>query len=191
MTEILIVDDDPELSDMLADYLRIEGFEIATAINGVKAIQAMASHHYDLIILDVMMPELDGFGVLRHIRSHSEVPVLMLTAKGDDVDRIVGLEMGADDYLAKPFNPRELLARIKAILRRSLDRIVPEQQLISLGALTIDMAARIARYDEQELSLTSTELNILHLLACHQGQVVSKEEIAEQHVKNRELVKLD
>lgn len=191
MVEILIVDDDPELSGMLAEYLSTEGFQISTAINGMIAIEHIKSIQYDLVILDVMMPELDGFGVLRHVRSYSDVPILMLTAKGDDVDRIVGLEMGADDYLAKPFNPRELLARIKAVLRRSQnDNVADNQQSITVGDLSIDMGARVAKVNDTVLPLTSTELNILHLLACHQGQVVTKEAIAE-HGLGRALEKYD
>ncbi|MCL4142347.1 UNVERIFIED_CONTAM: hypothetical protein GTU68_006313, partial [Idotea baltica] len=118
MPRLLIVDDDKELSAMLVEYLSSEGFELEAVYDGLCAIESLKQQQYDALILDVMMPALDGFGVMRQLRHFSDIPVLMLTAKGDDVDRIIGLEMGADDYLPKPFNPRELLARIKAVLRR-------------------------------------------------------------------------
>ena len=119
MTHILIIDDDTELSAMLGEYLTAESFTIDYAYDGEQGVEKALATPFDAIVLDVMMPKLDGFEVLRQIRSESNVSVLMLTAKGDDVDRIVGLEIGADDYLSKPFNPRELLARIRAVLRRT------------------------------------------------------------------------
>ena len=120
MDTILVIDDDRDLCDLLDEYLRPEGFEVETAYDGDKGLEKALTGRYSIVILDVMLPgRNDGYGVLKQIRSRASMPVLMLTARGDDVDRIVGLEMGADDYLAKPFNPRELLARIRAILRRS------------------------------------------------------------------------
>ena len=119
MMKLLLADDDARLSDLIKEYFDGEGYEVVHAWNGREALELMANDMPDIVILDVMMPELDGFETLKQIRNKSSVPVIMLTAKGDDIDRILGLEMGADDYLSKPFNPRELLARIKAILRRA------------------------------------------------------------------------
>lgn len=191
MTRLLIVDDDKELSDMLSEYLGSEGFEIDAVYNGLAAIERVKGHAYDALILDVMMPELDGFGVLRHIRSYSEIPVLMLTAKGDDIDRIVGLEMGADDYLPKPFNPRELLARIKAILRRQSPAETPDAEpVLFVSGLMMDSSTRVATANGQPVELTSTEFNILYLLLRQLGHVVTKETLSE-NVMGRALEKYD
>lgn len=191
MTRLLIVDDDKELSDMLSEYLGSEGFEIDGVYNGLAAIERVKGHAYDALILDVMMPELDGFGVLRHIRSYSEIPVLMLTAKGDDIDRIVGLEMGVDDYLPKPFNPRELLARIKAILRRHSPVETPDAEpVLSVSGLMMDSSTRVTTANGQPVELTSTEFNILYLLLRQLGHVVTKETLSES-VMRRALEKYD
>jgi len=182
MSRLLLVDDDLELSSMLAEYLASEGYEVEAVYDGLAAVKAIKAVNYDAVVLDVMMPELDGFGVLKQVRSYSEVPVLMLTAKGDDVDRIVGLEMGADDYLAKPFNPRELLARIRAILRRRQiePQNAPDELQIEVGGLLLDKTSRTARANDAEVSLTSTEFNILYLMMQHLGEVVSKARISEE-----------
>ena len=192
MTHLLIVDDDKELSAMLVEYLSSEGFDVEAAYDGLSAIEQVKRQHYDALVLDVMMPELDGFGVLRHVRSYSEVPVLMLTAKGDDVDRIVGLEMGADDYLAKPFNPRELLARLKAVLRRSGTIKEPDsiEELVSVSGLEMDMRTRVAKADGLVMEVTSTEFNLLYLLLRQVGHVVTKE-VLSQSAMGRSLEKYD
>jgi DNA-binding response OmpR family regulator len=182
MNRILVVDDDLDLCELLAKYLRREGFEIDIAHGGEAGAEGALSGDYALIVLDVMLPGLNGFEVLSSIRRKSDVPVLMLTARGDDVDRIVGLEMGADDYLQKPFNPRELIARIRAILRRvrvepaeAATQQVPER--ISVGDVEIDKGARIATRGGQQLPLTTVEFDLLEALIRSAGQIISREEL--------------
>ena len=191
MTQLLLIDDDKELSSMLGEYLAAEGFAIDYAYNGREGVDMARSHQYDALVLDVMMPELDGFEVLRRIRVDSTVPVIMLTAKGDDVDRIVGLEIGADDYLPKPFNPRELLARLRAILRRANSAQQPRQeQTLTIGSLEISPASRSALVSGSAIDLTSTEFNLLHVLVKQAGKIVSKESLSELGL-GRSLEKYD
>ena len=192
MTHILLVDDDTELSSMLGEYLAAESFSIDYAYDGKQGLQKTLTGQYDAVVLDVMMPELDGFEVLRRIRSESSVPVLMLTAKGDDIDRIVGLEIGADDYLSKPFNPRELLARINAVLRRTQSdkQLDQKNHLQHIGALEINSSSRTALASGRVLDLTSTEFNLLHTLVKQAGDIVSKESLSE-HGLGRTLEKYD
>lgn len=183
MAQILIVDDDSELSEMLADYLQAEGYTIERVFDGEKGVKTALSGEFDAVVLDVMMPKLDGFEALRQIRSQSAIPVIMLTAKGDDIDRIVGLEIGADDYLPKPFNPRELLARLRAVLRRSQITPATSEQassMISIGALEIHPTSRSVFADGQALDLTSTEFNLLQTLVQQPGKVVTKELLSQQ-----------
>jgi len=178
MADILIVDDDEELNDMLCEYLQPEGFSVSTALRGDEGVDKVLRQHWDAVILDIMLPGMNGTEVLRAIRRQSLVPVIMLTAKGDDVDRILGLEMGADDYLPKPFNPRELVARLRAILRRQ-GNSNENSASIHCQSLTMIPAARKASVGSQELNLTSTEYSVLEVLARHAGQVVSKEQLYE------------
>lgn len=183
MAQILIVDDDHELSEMLADYLQTEGYSTERVFDGEVGVTTALSGQFDAIVLDVMMPKLDGFEALRQIRGQSTVPVIMLTAKGDDIDRIVGLEIGADDYLPKPFNPRELLARLRAILRRSQNTSVTrdkEPVTVSIGPLEIHPTTRTVFVDGHVLDLTSTEFNLLQTLVQQSGNVVSKELLSQQ-----------
>ena len=173
---ILLVDDDTELSDMLAEYLQPEGMSVTAVATGTQGLRHAQQEDYDLIVLDVMLPGLSGFDVLRQLReSGSRTPVLMLTARGDDVDRIVGLEMGADDYLPKPFNPRELLARVKAILRRTHEEAVEESPEIEVGPLRAHLKRREASKDGEVLKLTNAEFTILVTLMRSAGEVVSRE----------------
>lgn len=193
MNHILIVDDDTELSEMLADYLGAEGYGIERAFDGESGAHQALTGDYDAVILDVMMPGIDGFETLRRIRASSEIPVLMLTAKGDDIDRIVGLEIGADDYLPKPFNPRELLARLRAVLRRSQSPVNKPDQgdgVLRIGRLSLCPATRKVKVDDTVLDLTSTEFNLLHCLFKQAGQVVSKDSLS-QHALGRTLEKYD
>ncbi len=193
MTHILIVDDDTELSGMLGEYLEAEGLSIERVFDGRTGVQQALTGLYDAVVLDVMMPELDGFEVLRRIRSHSSVPVLMLTAKGDDVDRIVGLEIGADDYLPKPFNPRELLARLHAVLRRTQGGSLHPHcgdAVIQIGSLEVHPSSRTALVGGKTLELTSTEFDLLHTLVKQGGHIVSKESLSE-HALGRMLEKYD
>lgn len=182
MNRILLVDDDVELTDMLADYLAAEGFEVVAAHDGVSAVDAALAGACDVMVLDVMLPGQSGMDALRAIRQSSDIPVLMLTAKGDDIDRIVGLELGADDYLPKPCNPRELVARLRAILRR-MDRgegARASGPVLAAGRASLDPARRVARWDGDLLELTSTEFNVLEVLMRNAGHVVGKAELCEQ-----------
>ena len=195
MDQILLADDDIELGEMLAQYLGTEGFGVETAHNGETALAMARAGHYDLIILDVMMPRLGGFDVLRELRQRSLVPVLMLTARGEDVDSIVGLELGADDYLAKPCNPRVLVARVRAILRRAAGASAagadPEApQVLVLGDIEMQTGTRRVYCGGLLVPLTSTEYSVLEVLLRSAGRVVSKSQLSE-HALGRELTPYD
>lgn len=173
---LLIVDDDIGLSEMLTEYLAAEELELTAAASGTLGLREAQRGDYDLIILDVMLPGLSGFEVLQELRkTEKRTPVLMLTAKGDDIDRIVGLEMGADDYLPKPFNPRELVARIKAILRRTTEEAENGDEEIRCDSLRADVARREAFLGDEPLKLTNAEFVVLCQLMRNPGQVVSRE----------------
>jgi two-component system, OmpR family, response regulator CpxR len=173
---LLIIEDDIKLAQMLSEYLAPEGMALEICTTGQQGLSLARSNEFDLIILDVMLPGLSGFDVLREFRANGgRTPVLMLTARGDDVDRIVGLEMGADDYLPKPFNPRELLARIKAILRRTGESEQDEPKNVNVGRLAADLRRREARMNGEQLNLTNAEFVILVALMKTPGQVVSRE----------------
>jgi len=192
MTRVLLVDDDVELSGMLSEYLTQEGFETAVAHDGEAGVKAALEGNFDIAVLDVMMPVLNGVDALRKIRQHSHMPVLMLTARGDDIDRVVGLELGADDYVPKPCTPRELVARIRAILRRmnTPAATVEHADAIQEGPLTLWPAKRTAQWNSTTLTLTSTEFSILELLARHAGAVVSKNDLSEKAL-GRPLARFD
>ena len=181
---ILVVDDDVELCELVAEYLTPEGFEVEAVYDGIRGIESALSGEYSLAILDVMLPGMQGFEVLRQIRAKSRLPVIMLTARGEDVDRIVG------DYLPKPFNPRELAARIQAVLRRSAQNSTTAGERIILGDVELEESARIARCGNRELELTSLEFDILAIFLKRPGQVVTREDLAKT-VLGRELVPLD
>jgi two-component system response regulator CpxR len=172
---ILIADDDTELCELLREYLGLEGFEVRLAHDGEQALAESRRPGLDAMVLDIMMPRMNGIDVLRSLRKESELPVIMLTARGDDLDRIIGLELGADDYLAKPANPRELLARIRAILRRSTTHSTVAT--IEIGDLVLNQAARELRCGGQLMELTSTEFSILQLLLQRSGEVVEKKDL--------------
>lgn len=182
MTKVLLIDDDVELADMLKEYLEAEGFEAEAVHDGEQGSVAALSGNYQIVVLDVMMPRLNGIDTLRNIRTRSNIPVIMLTAKGDDADRILGLELGADDYVPKPCNPRELTARIRSILRRANPAVLDEENSapLQVGQLNMWSAQRRAEWDGQALNLTSTEFNLLEVLARHAGQTVSKNMLSEQ-----------
>lgn len=171
---ILMIDDDESLSAMVCEYLESAGFELASKATGASGLERLASEHFDALILDVMLPDLDGFEVCRRVRANSEIPILMLTARGEETDRIVGLELGADDYLPKPFNPRELLARLRAILRRAGPRAATSRAL-RFGRLEVDRDARIVRVDGEECSLTSHQFDLVCALADNPGRVMSRD----------------
>jgi DNA-binding response OmpR family regulator len=173
---LLLVDDDARLVTMLGDYLRTRGFDVDVCGDGESALAAQARTAYQAVILDVMLPGIDGLEVCRRMRARSPVPILMLTARGDEMDRIVGLEIGADDYLPKPFNPRELLARLAAILRRS--RQAPDRaEILRFGHLEIDRAGREVRVRGQRRDLTGRQFDLLLLLAERAGRVQTRQQI--------------
>jgi two-component system response regulator CpxR len=178
---LLLADDDTVLSELLSKYLRGVGLRVTQVFDGKAAVERALAESYDLIVLDVMMPELDGFAALRAIRTHTQTPILMLTARGDDIDRILGLEMGADDYVPKPCHPRELLARIRAILRRSTQPSIPQEpERMTIDDLTLDTGDRTVRVDGKLAPLTSTEFTVLEILLRQPGQVVRKDILSEQ-----------
>lgn len=175
---LLLVDDDTELAGLLADFLGREGFQLDAQPDGVSGLEAARSGNYALVLLDIMLPGLDGIELLRELRKTSPVPVIMLTARGDEVDRIVGLELGADDYLAKPFSPRELSARIKAVLRRgptTSEKAGPASERLAFGELALDIAGYRAFLAGRELELTSIEFALLRELCRAAGRVLSRE----------------
>ena len=186
---LLIVDDDQELCTLLVEYLVPEGFVVQILGNGAAALERLAHAPPDLVVLDVMLPELSGFEVLRRIRANSAVPVIMLTARGEEVDRVVGLEMGADDYLPKPFSPRELVARIKAVLRRSSTDASPGASASSVlwGPLKIDLRARCAVVNDHDLELTGAEMRILEQLMRADAKAVTREELMTRALGRRLL----
>jgi DNA-binding response OmpR family regulator len=194
LPRILVVDDDVELCELLREYLEPEGFRIAVAHDGAEGLERAMSGEFTLVVLDVMLPQLEGFEALREIRKTSRLPVIMLTARGDDVDRIHGLEIGADDYLMKPFNPRELAARIQAVLRRSVlpapDSSPPVPETIVLGDIELDKGARTVRRKNREIELTSVEFDLLAFFLKTPGHVVSRDDMVKA-VLRRELVSFD
>ena len=187
---VLIVDDDTRLSAMVSDYLDENGFKASTAATATEGLAALKQRAPDAVILDIMLPDIDGFETCRRIRAVSDVPVLMLTAKGDEMDRIVGLEIGADDYLPKPFNPRELLARLKAILRRRGGGATSAERVLRFGRLEIEPSSRIARLDGSACTLTSYQFDLLVALAENAGRTLSREQLMDK-VKGAELEAFD
>jgi two-component system response regulator CpxR len=186
---LLLIDDDAELCALLSEYLRSEGFETSYVHSGLEGIQAIQNALPDLIVLDVMLPGINGFEVLRRIRARSRVPVIMLTARGRDEDRITGLDLGADDYLPKPFNSRELVARIRAIRRRS-EAQRNDNQRLEVNGIRIDPGRREVFRDDQPVTITTFEFDILDLLMRNAGRVVSRDELME-HLYNRKATAFD
>ncbi|MBL4816403.1 MAG: response regulator [Shewanella sp.] len=191
MNHLLLIDDDLGLSELLAQLLELEGFELTLAHDGQSGLEMALDKDYDLILLDVMLPKLNGFEVLKSLRANKQTPVLMLTARGDEIDRVVGLEIGADDYLPKPFNDRELVARIKAIIRRS--HILPNDKQPSVyeyGDITLDPSRQEVYCQEQLLILTGTEFGLLFEMVQNAGDLISKESLSEK-VLNKKLMPFD
>ncbi|WP_367649621.1 response regulator transcription factor [Paenibacillus sp. NEAU-GSW1] len=183
---ILIVDDEREIAELIEIYLKNEGYETEIAGDGEQALELFEQKPFDLVVLDIMMPRMDGLEVCRRLRRDQSVPILMVSAKAEDMDKIMGLMTGADDYMIKPFNPLELLARVRSLIRRSYQFSPPlnagsKREELTLGALAIDKASHTASVNGKPLNLTSTEFGILYLLASHSGRVFSAEEIF-QHV---------
>lgn len=193
MAKILLVDDDAELTELLAQLLDLEGFEINVANNGKEAL-ALLDHSYDLILLDIMMPVLNGIETLKQIRKDFSTPVMMLTARGDDIDRILGLELGADDYLAKPFNDRELVARIKAILRRTAQansvKDPADLDKVEFAGILLYPGRQQALFGSKDLELTGTEFTLLLKLIMNPGLILTREELS-QEVLGKPLTPFD
>lgn len=187
LNRLLIIDDDTELGRMLADFLGREGWACSLANSGETGLQQIRTDRPDAVVLDVMLPGKSGFDVLREIRADGQLPVIMLTARGEDTDRIVGLELGADDYLPKPFNPRELAARLRAVLRRS--QSAPSQPLHQAG-LMLDAQARKVSLDGHPLVLTAAEFAVLEKLMAQPGEVIAKDDLA-LHALGRKLLPFD
>ena len=187
MNRILIIDDDEELCELVAEYLTVEGFETKAVHDGAAGLDSALSGDYDMAVLDVMLPKMNGFDVLRTLRSSSRLPVLMLTARGDDMERIVGLEIGADDYLPKPFNPRELVARLRAILRRTETTEASDRagDKVVVEDLELARSARTVRLSGREIPLTSVEFDLLTELATEAGKVVRKEDLSERVLERK------
>ncbi len=180
MTSVLLIDDDIALAELLAEYLGQEGFTVTHLADGRRCLGAIIEVRAEAVVLDIMMPGISGIEVLRRIRRESTVPVLMLTARGDEVDRIAGLDLGADDYLTKPCSPGELAARLRAILRRTGARQPAGGAAVRVGALEMNAATRYAQWGGQALDLTGAEYNLLEVLCANAGRVVSRQELSEQ-----------
>jgi two-component system response regulator CpxR len=181
---ILIIDDDRALGEMLKEYLQPDHLAVVACLSGEEGIETLRAGDFDLVILDIMLPGMSGLDVLKQIRGMSDIPTIMLTAKGDDVDRILGLELGADDYLAKPFNPRELLARLKAILRRAPAAAATAGRLV-VGGIELDAKAHKVTAGSESVRLTGTEFELLRCLAESRGVIVSKDELSKKALGRR------
>ena len=192
MERVLVIDDDVGLCELVGEYLQPEGYTVEAIHNGERGVDRALTGEHDLVVLDVMLPGTNGFDVLRRIRAKSRIPVLMLTARGDDVDRIVGLEIGADDYLPKPFNPRELVARIRAVLRRTVpaETATSPRELIVVGDIEMDSNTRNVRRSGEIVELTGVEYDLLEILLRNAGQIVKREELVKE-VLGRELSPFD
>lgn len=197
--KIYVVDDDPEIAQLLVTYLKKNGFSVDCSINGLSFLDSIAKDDsFDLIVLDIMLPDIDGFEVCRRLRTFSQVPIIMLTANSDETDRIIGLELGADDYLAKPFNPRELLARIKAILRRASSQpnrvneaIVEDHRYYFFADFQLDITCRELRNAQGDnVAINSADFELLTLFLKNKGQTLSREDIADS-TRGREAAPLD
>jgi len=179
--KILVVDDEPSILNLVTAYLRQEGYEYYTATDGPSGLKAARALKPDLIVLDIMLPSMDGLEVLTHLRRESNAYVILLTAKTEEMDKIIGLSVGADDYLTKPFSPRELIARIKAALRRMRQDASPTQgDILSFRHVRLDTAARQVWVDDEPVELTTTEFDLLRVLAEHRGMVLSREQLLDK-----------
>jgi two-component system response regulator CpxR len=187
MTPLLLIDDDTELCALLTEFLAREGFAVSVEHDGALGLERALNGNFALVVLDLMLPSIDGFALLKQLRTRSRVPVLMLTARGEDIDRIVGLELGADDYLAKPFNPRELVARIRAILRRAQST---SKGRLEVNGVTIDPGARTVTREGNQIEMTTLEFDILEALMRSAGRVVSRDALMES-MYNRKSTPFD
>lgn len=192
MTKLLLIDDDKELTQLINEYLTAEGFEVDMVHDGQQALDIPDPEKYAAIVLDVMLPVKSGFEVLKQLRKKCQTPVLMLTARGDTIDRVIGLEIGADDYLPKPCDPRELVARIRAVLRRAVPAATaqPAVERLTTEKLSLHLGSRSVSWNEIDVPLTGTEFSVLELLVRSAGQVISKDDMTEQAL-NRKLTPYD
>ena len=188
MSRILLIEDDLRLAEMVKNYLTEAGYSVTAAHTGGAGIALQAREAFDALVLDLMLPDMDGLDVCRKIRTEAQTPILMLTARGDAMDRVIGLEMGADDYLPKPFEPRELLARLRAILRRG--RSETKSEVMRFGRIEIDVGARQVRLDGEERPLTGYQFELLLVLAQHAGRVMSRDALMDL-VKHERLEAFD
>jgi len=175
----LLVEDDARLAALTAEYLQGHGVVVTRVGDGARGLEEASRHRHDVVLLDLMLPGKDGLEVCRELRARSDVPIIVLTARGEEADRVMGLELGADDYLAKPFSPRELLARIRAVVRRARGRAGPALQVVQVGPLSVDPASRRASVSGRELDLTGYEFSLLYALAARAGRVLSREQLIE------------
>lgn len=172
---LLIVDDEQKIREVIREYCEFEGYNVDEASNGIEAIRSIEKNDYDLIVMDIMMPKIDGFAVIKEIRKESNVPVLMLSARGDELDKLYGFELGIDDYVTKPFSPKELMARINAIIKRT--NATKEQKLLEFPGLVIDTDGRTVTVDDEQVELTKKEYELLLYLAQNNGKAISREEL--------------
>lgn len=179
-SRILLVEDEPNISEVVALYLKRGGFQVQAVKNGTDAMQSLQRELPDLLILDLMLPGLDGLSIIRRLRDHSDVPIIILTARREEADRIAGLEMGADDYVVKPFSPQELVSRVRAVLRRSKPAVDGQQSALHYPGLDIDPGTRLVQVRDEETVLTAKEFDMLWLLARHPRQVFTREQLLEQ-----------
>ncbi len=177
MALLLIVDDESKIRSLIAKYAAFEGYETEEAENGMQAVEMCRNKHYDLVIMDVMMPELDGFSAVREIRKQEPVPVIMLSARGEEYDRIHGFELGIDDYVVKPFSPKELMMRVAAVLKRSAGAEKPKDEIVEIGPLKVDFTARRVTVDGQEADLSPKEYDLLFYMVRNRGIALSREKL--------------
>ena len=177
---LLIVDDEPKIRELIRKYACFEGYEVDEAVNGMEAVDKCRSRQYDLVIMDVMMPELDGFSACREIRKTSQVPMLMLSARGEEYDRIHGFELGVDDYVVKPFSPKELMMRVGAILKRSGGMARQEADVVTIGTLVVDFTARRVTLDDRVLELSPKEYDLLFYMVRNRGIALTREKLISQ-----------
>lgn len=177
---LLIVDDEPKIRELIRKYARFEGYEVDEALNGMEAVEKCRNGQYDLVIMDVMMPELDGFSACREIRKTNQVPMLMLSARGEEYDRIHGFELGVDDYVVKPFSPKELMMRVGAILKRSGGMARQEADVVTIGTLVVDFTARRVTLDDRVLELSPKEYDLLFYMVRNRGIALTREKLISQ-----------
>ena len=192
---VLIIEDDSKIRVLLKEYLEGNGFQVITLSDGNNALDFINSEAPDIMVLDIMLPGKDGLEVLREVRQKNNIPVIMLTAKGEDADRIVGLELGADDYLPKPFNPRELLARLKAVMRRTfqdreIDAVSDQEHLIEAGGIVLNRAKQMVVLDDEEIELSSTEYKILEVLMTNPNVILNRDQIM-NYARGRDFMAFD